>query len=314
VFYLFAWLNFFMVIPRSWSKIEHQRSLDQQNSDAAPSATDIRLKVGSIFAVCAWFVICFSLHHSLKHYKPRASTLWGKFTNFCHYSPTKLFLSIVILAVRLAYGILSSWEWETSLFKYNVNPGWPFALGYGTTLLIILIFEVAGWVEPNEDKVIIAQRRDQGRAADAELGLTKKPNWWSKLSGDPHAAHLTDDQRLRALTTEVGGGRATSRNIAANVELMTLGASSQSQSQAQQGQGGLRDRSRSRPRNRGDPFRDPSPAVSDGTTASDQERLRPAATRTDSDVSSTMTGATGMTGRTLTENAPPQRIRSMLDV
>lgn len=288
VFYLFAWLNFFMVIPRSWTPIEKQHSPDQQDAVARPSATDTREKAGAILAALAWLVICFSLRHSLYHYKPRATGIWNKFNSFCHYCPTKLFLSIIILAVRVAYAIASAWVWEISIFKYNANPGWPFGLGFGTTLLIILVLEIAGYVEENEDKVLIEQRRERGRSADRELGLVKKPNWWSKSHGD---SHLTDEQRLRNLTTEIGGGRPTGGNITANLELGNMGT--------------LRNRSRDRPAY--DPFTDENPQ--DSIT-----RDRHTITRTESDNSSTMTGVTGTSTRTLTENAQPQTIRSMLDV
>lgn len=288
IFYLFAWLNFFMVIPRPWTPIEMQHSPEQQDAIAKPSATDVRAKAGAILAALAWLVICYSLRHSLYHYKPRVGGIWNKFNSFCHYCPTKLFLSIIILAVRIAYAIASAWVWDINLFKYNVNPGWPFGLGFGTTLLIILVLEIAGYMEENEDKVIIEQRKERGQAADQELGLTKKPNWWSKSHGD---SHLTDEQRLRKLTTEIGGGRPTGRNITASVELGNMGT--------------LRNRSRDRPAD--DPFTDESPQNS---ITGDRHTI----TRTESDNSSTMTGVTGTSTRTLTENAQSQTIRSMLDV
>jgi len=188
----------------------------------------------------------------------------------------------------VAYAIAAAWEWNISIFKYDVNPGWPFGLGFGTTLIIIIILEIAGFMEENEDKVILSQRRDRGRDVDRELGLVKKPNWWSKSHGD---IHLNDEERLKALTTEIGGGRPTARNITANVELTNMN---------------LRNRSRDRPAS--DPFRDESLSV-DSTSGN---RLTVA--RTESDNASTMTGLSRNTDRTLAENAQPQVIRSMLDV
>ncbi|KAF2500652.1 hypothetical protein BU16DRAFT_523424 [Lophium mytilinum] len=290
VFYLFAWLNFFMVIPRSWTPLERQNSKDQQENIAKPAGTDVREKVGGILAALAFFVICFSLNHSLRHYKPRATGFWDKINSFCRDCPTKLFLSIVVLAIRVAYAIAMAWEWDISIFKYDVSVGWPFGLGWGSTLLIMVIMEIAGLVEENEDTVILQQRRDRGRIVDQELGLVKKPNWWSKSHAD---SHLTDEERMKALTTEVGGGRPTARNISANVELTNMN---------------LRNRSRDRPAV--DPFTDHSPQ--DSTSGN-----RPAAARTESDNASTMTGVSNTTrtsDRTLGENAQPQVIRSMLDV
>jgi hypothetical protein len=278
-----------MIIPRPWTPLEKQNSISQQEDIAKPSGTDVRQKAGGIMAACAFLVICFSLHHSLKHYKPRASGLWNKINSFCHYCPTKIFLSLVVLAIRVAYAIASAWIWDISIFKYDVDIGWPFGLGFGSTIVIMVILEIFGAIEENEDRVILSQRRERGRDADRELGLVKKPNWWSKSQGD---SHLNDEERLKALATEVGGGRPTARNITANVELTNMN---------------LRNRSRDTPRaaNRST---DQSPSV-DSMSGN-----RFTVSRTESDTSSTMSGATRNTERTLAENAQPQVIRSMLDV
>lgn len=285
-----------MTIPRSWSSIEKQRSIQQQADIAAPAGTDARFKVGSILAACAMVVICISLHHSLKHYKPHGSGFFGAFNTFCVHCPTKLFLTIIVLGIKTAYGIAMAWKWDISIFKYDVEPGWPYGLGYAPALVIIIIFNIAGWFEENEDKRILAQRRSRGRSVDAELGLTKKPHWWSWGNRE---FHLTPEQRLRALTQEVGGPRPTGRTDD-NVELGNMS--------------GLRDRSRSRPPE--DPFRDEIVHTESQTPFARMEIQR-----THSDTGSVMTSntgvsaATGLTGNTLTsEQARPQRIRSMLDI
>lgn len=293
IFYLFAWLNFFMTIPRSWTPLQKQNTPEQKEDVARPAATGPREKAGAILAVVAWFVIVASLHHSLQNYKPRTVGFFSKINAFCRDCPTKLFITIILLAVRLGYGVASAWLWDTSIFKDDVAIGWPFGLGYGTILLIIIVFEVAGFMEENEDKKIIQQRRERGQAYDQELGITQKPHWWSRNWGD---RYKTDEQRLRGMTSEVGGGRPTTRNVNQNIELGNMN---------------IRNRSRSRPPE--DPFRDQSPA----SVANARLTVNP----TDSDAASTTTGnsgATGMTGQTLTTqnvaDAQPQRIRSMLDV
>lgn len=91
-----------------------------------------------------------------------------------------------------------------------------YGLGNAPALLILAIYELWGYLEPNEDQALLKQRAERGRAVDRELGLGKKPNWWSKLSGD---RHLSKEERLKALTREVGGGRATARNIERAIEL-----------------------------------------------------------------------------------------------
>ncbi|KAF2121984.1 hypothetical protein BDV96DRAFT_640053 [Lophiotrema nucula] len=302
VFYLFAWLNFFMTIPRSWTAIQKQNTPEQKYDIARPAATGPREKAGAILAAVAWGIIVFSLHHSLKHYKPKEKGLWAKIGGFCRDCPTKLFVNIILLAIRVAYGIASAWMWELSIFQDDVVIGWPFGLGYGPILLIIAVFELAGFIEENEDKVIIRQRRERGAVDDAALGIVKKPHWWNRNWAE---RYKSDDERLRSMAvgSEVGGGRPTTRRIQESVEMGNMN---------------IRNRSRSRPGE--DPFRDPSrePSVATGgaTGAVAESRMQP--TRADSDQASTMTGATGMTGQTLTgdpaQSPPPQRIRSMLDV
>ena len=226
----------------------------------------------------------------------------------------------MVLAIRVAYGIASAWEWNISLMMYNGNPAWPYGAGYAPSVLILVIFNIAGYIDPNEDKALIQQRVGRGRSTDAELGITRKPAWWNKRAGD---LHLGDEGRLRALTTEVGGGRATSQRIEANVELGnmnihrdTILSSPGITSGTPNSVVGLRDRSRSRPRD--DPFRDHSPA------GSDQVCLRPELGQRRSsvitDVSSAGSSLTAVSGTTLTprvSQAPAmqqQRIRSMLDI
>lgn len=299
VFYLFAWLNFFMVIPRSWTPIQKQNTPEQIQDMARPAATNIRGKVGAIFAACAWFVIVYSLHHSLRHYKPRERGFFNKINAFCRDCPTKLFINIILLAIRIAYGIASAWFWDLTILNDDVTVGWPFGLGYGPILLIIIVFEIAGLVDENEDKILIQQRIARGRIHDAELNITKKPSWWSRNIGDRFAS---DESRLRNMTTEVGGGRPTTRNISQTIEMGNMN---------------IRNRSRSRPPE--DPFRDESPPAGRGEgIGALRAPLGPS--RLNSDAASTRTGDTALTGQTLTpqgtnlEAVPQQRIRSMLDV
>ena len=91
-----------------------------------------------------------------------------------------------------------------------------YGLGAGPVLLIILVFEIYGFREPNEDRALLKQRAERGRAANTELGIGKKPSWWNKVLGD---YYLTNEERLKALSTEVGGGSASARNVERNIEL-----------------------------------------------------------------------------------------------
>ncbi|KAI9797234.1 MAG: hypothetical protein M1835_001590 [Candelina submexicana] len=219
-FYLFAWLEFFMTIPRSWGHLEMQSSPYQQANIAKPQATDARFKAGSLLGLIAWGIICYALQHAVHYYKPRNRGLWDRFNGFFHYAPMKLMLAISVCFVHVGYNIACAFCWDISPRKYNANPGWIFGLGYGSAFLVLLIFEIYGYFEVNEDRQLIAQRIERGRTVDAELGIGKKPTWWSKMHRDNH---LDAEQRLRNLTTVVGGGTATQKNIERDIEMRNLG-------------------------------------------------------------------------------------------
>ncbi|KAF2400090.1 hypothetical protein EJ06DRAFT_46318 [Trichodelitschia bisporula] len=202
VFYFFNWLNFFMVIPRSWTAIQKQRSPEQTAAIAEPAATDARFKVGAIFATIAWGIIVYSLQLSMHYYRPHQRGLWSSFDNFLKHCPTKLFLGIMVSGIRVAYALASAWVWDINLLNMEVAPGWPYGLGYAPVLLIFIIFNIFGFIDDNEDRIIIKQRRERGRTFDAELGIKYKPNWWSKMNGNYKHA-MTPDERLRAMVEEV---------------------------------------------------------------------------------------------------------------
>lgn len=198
IFYLFAWLTFFMTIPRSWNAIQLQRSPDQTLARAKPSATDARFKAGSVLAVVCVFLIIYSLQHSIYQYKPRSKTSWVR------HIPLKFVLVLPLVAVRVAYGVASAFEWTISPLKLHVNNGWLYGLGYAPIILVLFIFNIWGGIDENEDRALITQRTARGRLADEELGLqNKKPAWWRHLrsgytGNDP-------ESRLKALTTEISG-------------------------------------------------------------------------------------------------------------
>lgn len=303
-----------MTIPRSWTRLQMQRSGEQEVLIAKPAGTDARFKVGGIIAALTFFIIIYNLSHSLYYYKPRlppGSRLTAKLHNFRRYCPSKLFLLILVLGIRVAYSIASSWQWDLSIFKHDVHPGWPYGLGYGTTVLLLLIMEVFGFRDENEDRILIARRNSRNRSLDASLGVTLKPSWWSKMHGD---SHLTAEQKLRALTTQLpdgaGAGAAGARTglapIAQDVELSAMS-------------GGLRERSRSRPRSLeslASSTSSPPPPRYEVRSEVEKEGERrgilryPMAARADSDAAS---ARTDLTEQTLT-NPQGQVVRSMLDV
>jgi hypothetical protein len=207
-----------MTIPRSWTQIQFQRSEEQMQNLAKPQATDGRFKAGSIFSVCAFIVICYSLRFSIHHYKLRSKGFFSSIIGFFRYAPNKFLIVLPLLVVKIAYQIAIAWDWFISPLKSNINVGWMYGLGYAPIALILTIFEIYGLLEENDDRVIIRQRRDRGSTVDRELGLNKKPDWWTHHSANPFDSA---EARLKAMTT-VGGGVATQRNIEQSLEMQNL--------------------------------------------------------------------------------------------
>lgn len=311
VFYAFAWVTFFLTIPKSWSSVQKQNSPEQTRLIAQPAATDARNKAGAVLALAAWLTIVVSATHTLRFYvskrnknhsSPGRSILAGL--------PLKLALSIPLLALRLVYGILASTSFPLSLFNQAVPIAYPFALGYAPILLILLVFNVAGWREENEDKQLVQQRVRRGRAYDAELGVVRKPGWWGWGKRG-----RSDGERVRELVGEVHGGGSGGRPTArerGSVEMRDLGGGSGA---------GIRQRSGSRAVGVGvgdARFRDESPGGRGGrereekTVNSGEERE---AARVGSGFGMEVSESEGH-GRPPQDAkpAPQQRIRSMLDV
>lgn len=181
------------------------------------------------------------------------------------------------------YATASAFVWDLSPLKVNSNFGWMYGLGHAPALLILIIFEVWGYLEPNEDRALMTQRVQRERTLDGELGIVKKPSWWSKLAGD---RYLGNDARLKALTTEVGGGRATGRNIEEAIELGVMPLPSVDPFRDEVDEPRDNDDVEYRSRNRG-PY-----ANSDGTSTTRAESVRTVSTF----------------------SARPQQVRSMLDI
>lgn len=280
IFYLFAWITFFLTIPKSWTPVQKQNSPEQTRDIAMPAATDVRNKAGALLAALAWATIAFSLTHTLRTFKNGALSA----------CPKHVLINLGFLALRIAYAIVSSFSFSTSLFNQAVPIAYPFALGYAPVLLILLAANVTGFRRENEDKQLIAQRVARGRVHDAELNLVKKPSWWSRNLA---ARFAGEDERLRDMAAEVGGGRPTARGLGRAVEM-----------------GDMRVRQRSGSRSVRDPFRDESPGTEGGRGTGMQVRASSVTqgegkARAQMEVEATSQAAGAR---------PQQKIRSMLDV
>ncbi|KAL5387459.1 hypothetical protein PMIN02_008120 [Paraphaeosphaeria minitans] len=278
VFYVLAWLTFFLTIPKPWSPIQKQNTPEQTRDIAIPAATDARAKAGALVAALAWAVIAFSLTHTLRTFHPGKPLLSAL--------PKHLLLNLLFLALCTAYAIASSFSWSLALANQHVSIAYPFAMGYAPLLLILLTANVAGFRTENEDKQLIAQRGARGRAHDAELNLVKKPEWWGRNRA---ARFASDDERLGNMAGEAGGGRPTARAME---------------------MGDMKVRQRSRSRSVRDPFRDESPERDRGTGTGMQARGSEVARGGNEASASMEVEATSQPAGP----APQQRIRSMLDV
>ena len=224
-FYLLDWLIFFMTIPRSWSTVEKQHSPSQIQTIARPAATDGRFKAGAIIACLAWCVIFYNLQHNLYYYKPRNTSPVPLIIAFWKHAPGKLILSISLATIRVGYAIVAAWNWNLSPLNMSVSVGWLYGLGYSPAILVIIFCNIYGYIDSNEDRVLISQRAERGRHLDNELGVTStnmKPSWWSKMPGAIPSSSFNAQDRLRDLASEMGGGDATSEAGERAVEMRPI--------------------------------------------------------------------------------------------
>lgn len=206
-FYLFWWLDFFLVVPRNWGNIELQRTPEQTELKAATSATDGRFKAAAFMLLVCWLTIAFHLRHSIKHYRERNRGIFNKAIGLVRFTPYRFQLIVPIALSVVAFQALSAWEFQYGVFDVTGNRISMFVGGYVPALLIMVVQIIAGFVNPNEDKELIRQRRVRGAAADRELGIVKKPAWWKRRDNE------TMRERIARNVREVGGGRATAANI-----------------------------------------------------------------------------------------------------
>lgn len=209
--------NFFLVVPRNWTFIEHQRSEQQIIDEDVPgTGTSGRFKAGAFCLVVAWLTICFSLRHSIQHYKARNRGIVNRARGFVTSIPLRLLLLIVINAALIAYQIFQSFVWEYSLLRFHGVVAVQFGWGFGPPLLIMLIQVIFGFTTPNEDKELIRQRRERGEIIDRELGLVKQPAWWRRVRGEHIQVSLRD--KIKRNVNEVGGVQGTGRRAEADIE------------------------------------------------------------------------------------------------
>lgn len=87
--------------------------------------------------------------------------------------PGILLQVVLLVAIRLAYMLAGSWVWQISPYRLDVNIGWLYGLGYAPILLILYLLNLRGYLNENEERILIAQRASRGRGT---------PYVWSRES------------------------------------------------------------------------------------------------------------------------------------
>ncbi|KAI1122754.1 hypothetical protein F5Y10DRAFT_253307 [Nemania abortiva] len=220
-FYLWWWLDFFLVIPRNWGAVELQRDPEQTITKAIPAATDVRFKIAPFLLFISWLTILVSLWHSVRHYEARNRGWLNRVIGFIRYVPFRFLLMIPLGLVVIAYQALAAWEFNYSPLKKDTNLVAMYVGGYVPALLLVIILCVSGFLRPNEDKDLIRQRRERGAELDRELGIQHKPAWWRRVRGEVGTGDVVRDQLYRNVR-EVGGGQRVqhvAEQRAANAEV-----------------------------------------------------------------------------------------------
>lgn len=201
--------NFFMIIPRAWTPIQHQRYPEQTVTEAIPTATDARFKAAPFFLAGCWLTTVFSLRHSIKHYCPRNRGLLNRMRGFIRYTPPRFMLILPLAAVIPAYQAMVAWHFAYSPLNVAGDQAAIYAGGFTPTLLILYIQNIFGFLTPNEDRELQRQRRARGQAIDRELGIVRKPAWWRRVNGDYIPANESMRDRVARNVREVRGIKPT---------------------------------------------------------------------------------------------------------
>jgi hypothetical protein len=133
------------------------------------------------------------------------------------YLPPKFLFTIPLALVMIGYEAACAFEFSISPLKINTNLGFMYGLGWGPIAMIIVVQEIHGYLTPNDDRELIRQRRVRGAEIDREMGITKKPHWWSRLKVDNQSMNIQNS--IARNVSEIGGGRATTRNLERSIEM-----------------------------------------------------------------------------------------------
>ncbi|KAJ2902282.1 hypothetical protein MKZ38_000748 [Zalerion maritima] len=302
IFYMWWWLNFFMIIPRSWTRLERQRYPGQAELGAKPMTEDSRFKAAGFLLLVAWITICISLAHSIYHYIVKRPSPDGQSRGIIGSMPLRFILTLPVALCLVSYQILCSFDFDVSPERIGTNVVAMYVGGYAPTLIIIILHNAFGFLSDNEDKKIMAQRRQRGEAWDREQGRAPKPSWW-ELVKFGNVAGMTVEQRLTRYAQEVRPNRRPH-----DVEVPT---SMQGQIPLQQQQPLNTEQQQQSPRRADEPpppYTPASPITAAGLV------MQPLSPQARPQVTARNTGTTTSDAGGNSINEPPRQVRSMLDV
>lgn len=127
-------------------------------------------------ALVGVLVIWYSLEHSIYRYIPRPTAQAHRPTFYLTSAPSQFLVAIALLLIKIAYAIASSFIWSINPFNANTNPAYLYVLGYSPALLILLLINLCGLCEVNEDKQLLIIR-GESTARSKRRFKRKKPAW-----------------------------------------------------------------------------------------------------------------------------------------
>ena len=153
-----------------------QNTLEQQLGFARPAATDIRAKTASFLALFCVSFIMYTLSVGMKirlrtqrrrrmrrqqrlqrhlhlQVNPNASDQ-PFFLSIRRATPSHLAVALLLLCLKTGYVIASAFEWSISPLRYRLSAGWFFGLGYAPVLAVLMLFNLCGWCDINEDRLV----------------------------------------------------------------------------------------------------------------------------------------------------------------
>ncbi|KAF3270974.1 hypothetical protein TWF970_010686 [Orbilia oligospora] len=147
LFYLFNFLSFFLSILRAWNPIARSN---------VNVITDGRFQASSIFSLLAWITTVVAHLIARHYYKTRKA-------------PWKITISLLIILIRIAFNIGSSFNYSISQLRYQATPAYIYCLGYLPVILAISVILYSGWKEPNEDQELLRLRNIRIATLDQEM-------------------------------------------------------------------------------------------------------------------------------------------------